>query len=207
MEPTRFDLNAIRVGTPCSEDWSAMTGDDRAKHCAKCEKTVYNLSELTEDEAEELILSRRVDLCVKFYRRTDGTLVTASCPTGVFGGQRRKLARATAALMAAGTMIAGAAFAGGNRAETPANNAAQQAEALREKAQAAKVCEAIPKQTVVYTVREKDTIASIAQQWDSESEWIQAANPDAQKAPLKPGQKLRVPIRASMVMGDPAPAF
>ena len=27
-------LARIRVATPCTADWNAMTGDDRVRHCA-----------------------------------------------------------------------------------------------------------------------------------------------------------------------------
>jgi hypothetical protein len=39
MMTNDFDLNAVDVAKPCTEDWSRMRGDKRAKHCAKCEKT------------------------------------------------------------------------------------------------------------------------------------------------------------------------
>src|SRR5688500_12674831 len=48
-------LDNIRVASPCSADWNAMTGDDRARHCGSCNKTVFNLSGMSRDEAEELI--------------------------------------------------------------------------------------------------------------------------------------------------------
>ena len=37
-------LDNIRVATPCSADWNAMTGDDRVRACGSCKKHVYNLS-------------------------------------------------------------------------------------------------------------------------------------------------------------------
>jgi len=69
------------IASPCSEDWSAMVGDDRVRHCSRCAKDVYNLSALTSDEAEAF-LAQRGERCVRFFRRRDGTLLTSDCPVG-----------------------------------------------------------------------------------------------------------------------------
>ena len=53
MKPSSL-LDRIDVRVPCAEDWNAMTGDDRARHCGRCKLTVYNLSAMTHDEAEQL---------------------------------------------------------------------------------------------------------------------------------------------------------
>src|SRR5688500_3609243 len=51
-------LENIRVATPCRADWKLMTGDERTRHCGDCKKNVYNLSNMTRDEAEALILEK-----------------------------------------------------------------------------------------------------------------------------------------------------
>ena len=71
-------LEVLDVKDPCSEDWSAMTGDDRERHCAVCEQTVYDLSEISEDEVVQL-LSRPNKICVRFFRRADGRVTTKDC--------------------------------------------------------------------------------------------------------------------------------
>src|SRR5262245_25497420 len=50
-------LDNIRVATPCTADWSQMTGDDRTRHCGECSKNVYNLSGMTREEAEALLIA------------------------------------------------------------------------------------------------------------------------------------------------------
>jgi hypothetical protein len=60
-----------------------MTGDDRIRHCAECQLNVYNLSDMTRAEAEELIARREGRLCVRFFRRADGTIITRDCPRGL----------------------------------------------------------------------------------------------------------------------------
>src|SRR3954469_19985825 len=44
-------LDQIQVASPCTADWSQMTGDDRTRHCGACQKNVYNLSGMTRAEA------------------------------------------------------------------------------------------------------------------------------------------------------------
>jgi len=94
-------LDNIRVATPCSADWSKMTGDERTRACADCNKNVYNLSNLTRDEAQALIIEKEGKLCVRYYQRADGTILLKDCSIGV--GKRRKrrwIAAGAAALLA-----------------------------------------------------------------------------------------------------------
>ena len=74
-------LNQISVAKPCHESWDAMTGDDKKRFCGGCKKNVYNLSAMTETEAQKTL---KIDNpCVRFYRRVDGTVLTQDCPVGV----------------------------------------------------------------------------------------------------------------------------
>jgi hypothetical protein len=75
-------LSDIRIASPCPAKWDAMNGDERARHCGSCEKTVYNISTLTADEAAELIAAHEGKLCVRMFRRSDGTVITRDCPVG-----------------------------------------------------------------------------------------------------------------------------
>lgn len=76
-------LKNVRVASPCRADWTQMSGDARVRHCAECKLNVYNLSEMSRREAEELIASHEGRLCVRFYRRADGTVLTRDCPVGL----------------------------------------------------------------------------------------------------------------------------
>lgn len=73
-------LESIHIANPCSADWGKMQGDDRARFCASCEKHVYNLSDMTRAEAEKLVNDKEGRLCVQFYQRADGTMLTDNCP-------------------------------------------------------------------------------------------------------------------------------
>ena len=100
-------LDQVRVASPCKADWNEMLGDERVRFCLSCEKNVYNLSSMTTDDAESLLRKRLGnDLCVRFYQRADGTILTADCPVGVKKKRRKKLALAVAG---AGALAAAAA--------------------------------------------------------------------------------------------------
>jgi hypothetical protein len=94
----KFDnpLNNLRVASPCSQDWDAMLGDDRKRYCGECKLNVYNLSGMSRTEAERLILSAEGRLCVRFYQRADGSVLTADCPVGWARVKQRTKAYVTA---------------------------------------------------------------------------------------------------------------
>ncbi|HEY3243925.1 MAG TPA: hypothetical protein VGM03_11300 [Phycisphaerae bacterium] len=89
-------LDQIRIAAPCTASWAEMTGDDRVRFCAQCKLHIYNLSAMTRQESEELIRNQEGRLCVGFYRRADGTILTANCPVGLRAA-RRRLAKLVAA--------------------------------------------------------------------------------------------------------------
>jgi hypothetical protein len=90
-------LENIRVASPCAQDWNEMVGDERARFCGACKLNVYNLSGMSRREAENLIFkSEEGRLCVRFYRRTDGSVLTKDCPVGWHAIQRNISKTATA---------------------------------------------------------------------------------------------------------------
>lgn len=101
-----IDLDAIRVASPCPMDWNSMQGDDQVRFCGKCQLNVYNLGAMSADEARGLIEKSEGRICVRFYRRHDGKVLTRDCPSGVRTVRRRR------AGIAAG-LAAAAGFAGG----------------------------------------------------------------------------------------------
>jgi len=82
-KPAPIALRNLRVASPCRMDWTQMSGDDRVRHCSECKLNVYNLSEMSRREAEELIAGHEGRLCVRFYQRADGTVLTRDCPVGL----------------------------------------------------------------------------------------------------------------------------
>lgn len=75
----RVPLELLFIPNPCTVPWESMQGDDKVRFCGECRLHVYNLSEMTRDAAEELVRTREGQLCVRFYRRPDGTVLTQSC--------------------------------------------------------------------------------------------------------------------------------
>ena len=77
-----FSLDGIRIASPCRSDWNQMYGDERRRFCSECKLNVYNLSGMTRDEAEQLVMNAEGRLCVRFFRRKDGKILTQDCPVG-----------------------------------------------------------------------------------------------------------------------------
>ncbi|HWS85450.1 MAG TPA: hypothetical protein VN282_00535 [Pyrinomonadaceae bacterium] len=100
-------LEHVRVAAPCPADWSKMVGDERVRYCNRCSLHVYNLSGMTQREAEALVTSSEGRLCVRYYRRADGTVLTRNCPVGLSALKRRAAHAATATLTAVLGFFAG----------------------------------------------------------------------------------------------------
>lgn len=89
-------LDKVSVATPCPADWDRMVGGDRVRFCGPCELNVYNLSAMSRDDAESLIARTEGRLCVRFYRRQDGSILTEDCPVGLRALKRRAVRIRTA---------------------------------------------------------------------------------------------------------------
>jgi hypothetical protein len=106
-DPNRL-LNEIRIATPCTASWDEMTGNDTVRFCGECKLNVYNISSMTAASAALLVDQTEGRLCVRLYKRKDGTVLTEDCPVGV----RARLHRMGRAAGMALTAILGL-FAGG----------------------------------------------------------------------------------------------
>lgn len=105
-------LNDLNVASPCSADWNEMEGDDKARYCAECRLHVFDLSAMDLEEAAETIALHSDGLCVRFFRRHDGTVLTRDCPVGV---ERKRQTRRVEIRRAACGFAAGASLALGVR--------------------------------------------------------------------------------------------
>ena len=103
-----MDLDSVGIATPCHASWEDMRGDARVRFCGKCRLNVYNLSEMGRKEAEALVREKEGRLCVRFFRRPDGTLLTKDC--GLLVRARKRAAWAWGAGVAA--LLALTAWAG-----------------------------------------------------------------------------------------------
>ena len=100
-------LNQVRIASPCEVGWDTMKGDDRVRHCAQCDRSVYNLAKLTAAEAVALLRAEGGPPCLQIWRRADGTVLTADCPVGRRVVARRRSCLALAAAVALGLLGAG----------------------------------------------------------------------------------------------------
>src|SRR5262245_18092286 len=83
-----LELDQITVAVPSTVAWDDMEGSRQSRDCSQCRQRVYNLSEMSRGEAEAFITTHSVRsadgdgplrLCVRFYRRPDGTVMTRDC--------------------------------------------------------------------------------------------------------------------------------
>lgn len=112
-------LSHVRISAPCRADWERMRGNERVRFCDGCSMNVYNLSNMTKKDAESLILSTEGRLCVRYYHRADGTILTGNCPVGLRALKRRVSGFSRAVVSSVLSFIAGVAvFAGLERAQS-----------------------------------------------------------------------------------------
>ena len=103
-------LEKLRIAHPCPARWEMMEGDDRVRFCQTCKKNVYNLSALQRSEAEALVAQHEGKMCATFFKRTDGTVLTADCPVGVRKTRARFVRRITTAAAALFGLFGGQFF-------------------------------------------------------------------------------------------------
>ena len=94
----------LRIASPCKAPWDNMDGDERVRFCRECNRNVYNLSAMTEAEARRLVEEREGRVCVRFFQRRDGTVLTTDCPVG---RKRRFLSKAAQTAIAFAGVAAG----------------------------------------------------------------------------------------------------
>jgi hypothetical protein len=99
MSKRTSPLDNVSIAAPCSVGWDSMVGDERVRFCGQCSLNVYNLSAMTKMDAERLVSQAEGRLCIRYYRRADGTILTSNCPVGLRALKRRmsRIASASAA--------------------------------------------------------------------------------------------------------------
>lgn len=97
--PSRL-IDRVSVAAPCPAKWEDMVGDDRTRFCGHCAKNVYNVSAMTAAEAEALIREKEGRVCMRLFRRADGTVLTSDCPLGLAERAYRQARRAVLASLA-----------------------------------------------------------------------------------------------------------
>lgn len=100
-------LDDLEVAAPCKAKWDDMAGDHRVRFCGQCAKNVFNVSAMPRREAEAMLAGGTENLCVRFYRRPDGTVLSGDCSVGVRRRKRRRgVVGAIAGLLASASALA-----------------------------------------------------------------------------------------------------
>ncbi|RYG24993.1 hypothetical protein EON82_08735 [bacterium] len=108
----------MHIAKPCNQSWTAMKGDERVRFCGSCQKNVYNLTEMSEAEIEELIRQTDGKFCGRLYRRTDNRVMAQDCPKGV-AAVRRRIGFGLAAAIGAAYTLSSPAFVMGGASSKP----------------------------------------------------------------------------------------
>ena len=117
-------LNNLKIASPCSANWDEMLGDNRKRYCGDCQLNVYNLSGMTKIEAENLLNESEGRVCVRFYRRSDGTVLTQDCPVG-WAKIKHNLSRTATAVFTLLVGLFGGIFAFNLNRKTQLDNVGQ----------------------------------------------------------------------------------
>lgn len=64
--PKRSFDEAVRIKSPCSEEWDEMTGNDQVRFCSHCAKDVNDVSRMTRREAMRLVRRAKGGLCLRY---------------------------------------------------------------------------------------------------------------------------------------------
>lgn len=91
-------LDLIQIASPCTANWNDMAGDERTRHCSQCNLHVFNLSDMTREEAAAFLAERTGRTCVRMFKRTDGTVLTQDCPVGIAAVRARLVRMVLAAV-------------------------------------------------------------------------------------------------------------
>ncbi len=146
MRKCSSPLDHVTVAAPCNVGWDNMVGNERVRFCGQCSLNVYNLSAMSKSDAEQLVSQTEGRLCVRYYRRADGTILTKNCPVGLRALKRRLSRIARASISAVLSFLAGILAATGLR-QQPLIPVATQGAVI-------KVSEKLPERNVVLPERD-----------------------------------------------------
>lgn len=108
---SKFDspLSNLKIASPCSAKWDEMYGNESKRFCGDCKLNVYNLSGMTKYDAENLLANSEGRVCVRYFQRSDGTVLTADCPVG-WAKVRQRLSVCTTAIFSLVIALIGGIF-------------------------------------------------------------------------------------------------
>ena len=107
MSPDLRELGVVKRASPCRQSWDTMEGDERVRRCGGCGRTVYELERLDSEQARALLLEHEGrPMCVRYWQRADGRLMTYDCPDR----GRRARARLRLTALAVALLLAALAY-------------------------------------------------------------------------------------------------
>ena len=83
MNKSTSSIDNLKIASLCPAKWEGMQGDALTRFCRQCNLNVYNLSAMTWQEATAVVAQTEGRVCVKYFQRQDGTVITADCPVGL----------------------------------------------------------------------------------------------------------------------------
>lgn len=89
-------LTDLQLAFNCPAQWESMVGDEQSRHCNLCKRNVYNISSMTRQEAIDFLEAKGEKVCVRYFKRRDGTILTAPCGKAKRGFFSLKMKIATA---------------------------------------------------------------------------------------------------------------
>jgi hypothetical protein len=87
--PRLDPVDRIEIPIPCQVPWDSMVGDEMVRHCGQCRQNVYNLIAMTRAEALRLLEERAGRVCLRIFRRPDGTVITDDCRARLRAARKR----------------------------------------------------------------------------------------------------------------------
>lgn len=102
MTKRSINLDEVSIAALCPVAWAEMDGDERKRFCSLCSLHVYNISEMKRKEAEDFLSANTEGVCLRLFRRADGTLISKDCPVGrrLVDAVKRRVRAAAVALVA-----------------------------------------------------------------------------------------------------------
>jgi len=73
----------IKMASTCDMAWDELAGDNAKRFCSQCNKHVFNVSNMSGEQAIDFLIQENGKACIMFYSRRDGTVLSADCPVGV----------------------------------------------------------------------------------------------------------------------------
>lgn len=101
-------LARYTVRAPCEEPWEEMVGDARARTCARCRKTVFDLTAMSGAEVEDFLsshVSSNEAACVRIHMRPDGRLLSSACDVARERAHARRVASVSAIAAGAAALL------------------------------------------------------------------------------------------------------